>query len=156
MFNGGSFAKDLGFEMVDQSAITGMSCDIKSQTLAVGNSNGFVIIFECDNQTEWKPVHSINPQNEIPVTAVDTLIRGSENLYAVGFANGLVKLIHPNGHILCELSAHSRSLNALVCHPSKPIFSTCSDDTFVHVFKVSGEASDKIDVNLHLGSRVND
>ncbi len=35
--------------MTDDSAITAMSGDPKSNTLAVGNSNGYVIIFECDN-----------------------------------------------------------------------------------------------------------
>lgn len=141
--------------MVDQSAITAMSTDPKSQTLAVGNSNGYIIIFECDNQTEWKPIHSLNPQNEIPVTALETLIR-NENLFAAGFVNGNVKLIHPNGQILCELAAHSRSINSLICHPSRPIFATCSDDTFVHLFEVINGKDNKLDVNLFLGSQVND
>ena len=82
-------------------------------------------------------------------------MRSTENLFVAGFANGVVKIIQPSGQILCELSAHQKGLNALVCHPSKPFFATCSDDTFVHVFAVTGNAADKIDVNLHLGSRVN-
>lgn len=35
--------------MIDESAITAMSADPKSKTLAVGNSNGYCIIFSCDN-----------------------------------------------------------------------------------------------------------
>jgi len=57
---------------------------------------------------------------------------------------------------VCELSAHSRSINALVCHPLKSFFATCSDDTFVHIFSVTGGTTEKIDVSIHVGSRVND
>lgn len=36
------------------------------------------------------------------------------------------------------------------------MFATCSDDTFVNIFEVVGDRLDKIDVNLIMGSRVND
>ncbi len=98
----------------------------------------------------------MNPQNEIPVSSLETLSRSTINLFAAGFANGLVKLIScSTGTVMCEVSAHSRSLNALVCHPFKPIFATCSDDTFTHVFEVTGDKNNA-DINLVLGSRVND
>lgn len=84
-----------------------------------------------------------------------TLFRG-ENLYVAGFANGAVKIISTQGAVICELSAHSRTINSLACHPSKSIFATCSDDTFMHLFEVSGDKLDKLDVNLIMGSRVND
>lgn len=86
---------------------------------------------------------------------MDTLNRG-DNLYIAAFANGQVKLIHPSGNLLLEISAHSRSLNALTCHPTKSIFATCSDDTLMNVFEVTGDKSDKIDVTLIVSSRVND
>jgi len=47
-------------------------------------------------------------------------------------------------------------LNALCVHPSRSVFATCSDDTFVNIFEVVGDKIDKIDVNLIMGSRVND
>ena len=137
--------------MIDNSAVTAMACDRKSQTLAVGNSNGYVIIFECDSQSDWKPIHNIKPKDEIPVTSIEVLNK-SENLYVVGFANGEVRIISPKGLIIIELSAHSRGINALTCHPTKPLFATCSDDTFMNIFEVT----DKLDVNLVLSSRVND
>jgi WD40 repeat protein len=153
--NGTNFTKDLGFQMSDESAITAISGDSKSKTLAVGNCNGYVIIFECDLQGDWKPLHSLVPSNEIPCTALQILNRG-DNLYVAGFLNGLVKLISPNGSLVCELSAHSRCINAITCHPTKSLFATCSDDTFVHVFEVVGDTPWKRDVNLILSSRVND
>ena len=45
--------------MVDESPITAMSGDARSKTLAVGCGNGNIIIFSCDNQLEWKPLHTI-------------------------------------------------------------------------------------------------
>lgn len=35
--------------MADDSGITAFSGDSRSRALAVGNSNGYVVIFECDN-----------------------------------------------------------------------------------------------------------
>jgi len=57
---------------------------------------------------------------------------------------------------VAELSAHSRILNSLQSHPTRSVFATSSDDTFVHVFEVVGDKVDKIDVNLLVSSRVND
>jgi hypothetical protein len=34
--------------MTDESAITAMAGDSKSRMLAVGNCNGYIVIFECD------------------------------------------------------------------------------------------------------------
>lgn len=34
--------------MADENAITAMSSDSRSKTLAVGNSNGYIVIFGCD------------------------------------------------------------------------------------------------------------
>ncbi|CDW78897.1 wd repeat-containing protein 54-like [Stylonychia lemnae] len=155
LINGTTYTKELGFKLVDESAVTSMSCDLRSRTLAVGNSNGYVIIFQCDTQSEWKPLHSIQPQTEIPVHSISTLNRG-DNVFVVGYANGSVRLISPSGQLLCNLSAHSRSLNALTCHPTKSVFATCSDDTFTHIFEVVGDKLDKLNVNLILSSRVND
>jgi WD40 repeat protein len=103
--------------MTDTSAITAMSGDPKSQTLAVGNSNGYVIIFECDNQTEWKVRASVPTKEEIPVVSVGLIVKGGDNYYAVAYANGTVKLITPTGVIVAEIGAHSRGINALTCHP---------------------------------------
>ena len=68
----------------------------------------------------------------------------------------MVKIIQTNGNVLCEISSHSRVLNSLVCHPSRSVFATCSDDTFINVYEVSGDKLEKLDVNLILSSRVND
>ena len=153
--NGASFVKDFGFQIPDETPITAMSGDARSKTLAVGTATGSVLVFECENQGEWRILHTIESTQEIPVTSMGTLMRG-DNIYVVGFANGMVKLIHPSGFVACELSAHSRCLNSLACHPSKSVFATCSDDTFMHIFEVSGDKLDRLDVNLLISSRVND
>ena len=156
--NGSSFVKEIAFQMTDQSAITCISGDPKSKNLAVGNSNGYVIIFETDNQAEWKPISNIGPKDEIPVTALQTLNRsGLSSLFIAGFANGMVKVIHATvGSVLAEIGAHSRGLNALTVHPTKPIFASCGDDTFLNVFQVTSDNDDSVDVSVNLSSKVND
>ncbi|TNV77557.1 hypothetical protein FGO68_gene3676 [Halteria grandinella] len=156
ILNGATFVKELAFQMTHASSITAMSGDPKSQTLAVGNSNGYVIIFDCDNQTEWKAKASVPTKDEIPVVSVGLIVKGGENYYAVAYANGSVKLITPAGVVVSEIGAHSRGINALTCHPQRPIFATCSDDTFVNVYEVTGETVENLDVNLLLSSKVND
>mmetsp|Transcript_1337 Transcript_1337/g.1373 ORF Transcript_1337/g.1373 Transcript_1337/m.1373 type:complete len:82 (+) Transcript_1337:574-819(+) len=47
-------------------------------------------------------------------------------------------------------------ITGLSCHPSKSVFVTCSDDTLVCLFEVTGDSLDKIDINLIISSRVND
>lgn len=142
--------------MTDQSAITAMAGDPKSRTLAVANSNGYVIIFEVDLQGEWKPLHSIAPKDEIPVTSVGLLTRSGDNLFAVAYANGQVKLISASGWVAAEINAHSRGINALTCHPTRAFFATSSDDTFVTLWEVSDDTLSKLDVNVVLTSKVND
>lgn len=154
--NGATFVKELAFQMTDASAITAMSGDPKSQTMAVGNSSGYVIIFDCDNQTEWKSKASIAPKDEIPVVSIGTLVKGGDNYYAAAYANGSVKLITSAGVVVAEIGAHSRGINALTCHPTKAVFATCSDDTFVNVYDVAGESAENLEVNLILSSKVND
>jgi len=59
-------------------------------------------------------------------------------MFVAGFSNGLVKLIAKNGELLSDISAHSRTITAMACHPSKSVFATCGDDTFLNIWEVSG------------------
>lgn len=68
--SGASFVKEIGFQMSDSSAVTALSGDQRSRHLAAGNSNGYVIIFETDNENEWKPSFNVGTADEIPVTAL--------------------------------------------------------------------------------------
>lgn len=89
------------------------------------------------------------------MVSIATLNRG-ENLYIAGLANGSVKILSTAGQLLAEISSHSRIINALTCHPTRSVFATASDDTFVHVYEVVGDKLDKLDVNLIVGSKVSD
>ena len=44
----------------------------------------------------------------------------------------------------------------MCCHPTKSVFATCGDDTFVNIFEVTGDKLEKLDLNLVAASRVND
>ena len=78
-------------------------------------------------------------------------------MFAVGFASGRVKLfVCESGRLVCEIGAHSRQVNALVSHPTRSVFATAGDDTFVNVWEVSGGSVERLDVNLLTSSIVND
>jgi WD40 repeat protein len=151
-----SFSKNLAFTLKDESAITAMVSDENSKHLAVGNANGYVILFKIESNDSYKPIATITPDNEVPITTLGCLFRGN-NLVCAGFQNGHVKLLNfENGDMIAEISSHSRMVNAVACHPSRAVFATCGDDTFMNVYEVSGDKIEKLDVDLILSSRVND
>jgi hypothetical protein len=80
-----------------------MKGDPRTKQLAVATCNGNVIIFSCDTLTStWKPIHTVEQGNKVPAVSIDLLLRG-ENLFVVGYANGQVKIISPEGKIICEI-----------------------------------------------------
>ena len=112
------------FTMTDKNPITHMAFDERTKTLAVGNSNGFIVLFKAEEEggkVKLNPIKHISPPAEIPLTSLDTLLRG-ENLLVASFTNGTVKLYTFEGDILVEIGAHSRNINAVACHPNKSIF----------------------------------
>ena len=148
----------LAFTMNDENPITHMTFDERSKTLAVCNSNGYVVLFkaeEKDKAIKLNPISTLTPADEIPCTSLGTLFRG-ENLLVACFSNGAVKIFTFNGEIVCEIGAHSRNINAVACHPSRSLFWTVGDDCFLNVFEVTGDTVDKIEVDLRLSSKVTD
>ena len=67
-----------------------------------------------------------------------------------------MKVFLASGASVAEITPHSRMITGLACHPSKSVFATCGDDSFVNVFEISGDKTEKVDVNLIVSSRVND
>lgn len=146
------------FTMTDKNTITHMTFDERTKILAVGNSNGFIILFKAEEEggsVKLNPIKHLSPPAEIPLTSLGTLFRG-ENLLVAAYSNGTVKIFTFDGNILVEMSAHSRNINAIACHPNKSIFWTVGDDCFLNVFEVTGDYTDKIEVDLRLSSRVTD
>ena len=90
----------------------------------------------------------------MPATIVGCLKRLNSNIFVVAFLNGAVKLFNSEtGTLIGEVGAHSRQINALVCHPTKSVFATCGDDTFLNVWEVKG---DEIEIDVVVSSRVAD
>ena len=141
-------AVDLGFDTVP---VTWVDVDAAQELriLAADNRTSELGTFDHDLLDSLKV-------NEVPATTASVINRG-ENLFAIGFANGAVKLYNcESGTIICELQAHSRQINGLVCHPTKSVFATCGDDTFLNVWEVSGSKLENLDINLICSSRVTD
>jgi WD40 repeat protein len=67
-------------------------------------------------------------------------MQGSQNLFLIGYSNGLIRIFKSDdGAILFELSAHSRQVSGLACHPKgKSIFATVGDDSFMNLWEICG------------------
>jgi len=103
------------FTMSDNNPITHMTFDERSKVLAVGNSNGYVVLFKAEEDgkiVKLNPISHLSPPDEIPLTSLGTLFRG-ENLLVASFSNGTVKLFTFEGDKVCEIGAHSRNINAV-------------------------------------------
>ena len=92
-----------------------------------------------------KMIQNFESHYETMVTSIGCLKSEADhgNYFVVAHANGLVKLYKcrdPQNEnkcaYLCDIQAHSRTINALVCHPTKPTFATVSDDTMVNLWYV--------------------
>lgn len=103
------------FQMADSNPITHMTFDDRSKVLAVGNSNGYIVLFkaeEVDGKVKLTPNSHLEPPAEIPLTSLGTLFRG-ENLLVSAFTSGTVKIHTFEGQKVCEIGAHSRNINAI-------------------------------------------
>lgn len=78
-------------------------------------------------------------------------------MFIVGYASGTVKLfLSESGQLVCEIGAHSRQVNALCAHPTRTVFVTAGDDTFVNLWEITGSTIEHLDINLLTSSIVND
>ncbi len=60
------------------------------------------------------------------------------------------------GKLVCEIGAHSRQINAVKAHPTRAVFATAGDDTFVNLWEITGSSIEKLDISLLSSSIVND
>jgi WD40 repeat protein len=87
---------------------------------------------------------------------IDFMARKSYNLFLVGYSNGQISIFNAASppFKIAEIQAHSRQVNGIAVHPSRPLFVSVSDDTFMNVWEVPN--SDTFSVNLHSSTRCND
>lgn len=99
---------------------------------------------------------SATSANNDPSTCADVISIGLP-MFAVGYASGRVELyICETGRRVCEIGAHSRQVNALCAHPTRTVFATAGDDTFVNLWEVTGSSPEKLEINVLSSSIVND
>ena len=113
------------------------------------------MIYEVAAATTVNEVKITENDKNVPITSLDILNRG-ENLFVAAYANGQVKLYNAVGDLIIELSAHSRAVNALKCHPTKSLFVTVSDDTFCNLFEVIGDSLERVEVDVRNSTCVKD
>ena len=97
-----------------------------------------------EEDEKWNLVSQTDPDwkttidNHNPVTCVAHLALG-QDLFLVGHASGTIVFLKASSGVkLAELGAHSRQISALISHPTRSIFASCADDTFVNIWEVTG------------------
>lgn len=108
-----------------------------------------------DGNSWSKVAQDVGPANSAALM-IEFMARKSFNFFLVGYSNGQVSMFNAASppYKIAEIQAHSRQINGMACHPSRPLFVTVSDDTFMNVWEVPN--SDTFSVNLHSSTRCND
>jgi len=75
---------------------------------------------------------------------VNVLVSG-HGLVAAGLASGHIRLLDPvRKGLAVEVAAHTRAINALDMHPSKPLLLSAAEDTFVTVWSLPTAANPQV------------
>ena len=143
---------NMKFEIEKTQAVLSMASDKKSGTLLVGTSSRHLFHFQLKNNSLMELLRTHKSIKQTNINCIQLLVSDKENFFVTGQANGVVRILDcKTASFHAEIQAHSRAINGLVCHSSKPIFTTVSDDTFVNVWV------GKIDeIKLLMSQRIND
>ena len=132
---------------------TCMCADNQNGLLICGCADGSVVLLEGRSPVEFIYNSMLAHSLAIPLVCMDVLYRGASMLVC-GYASGEIKLFAlPEGRNVVGFCAHSRIITALMCHPSKSLFVSVGEDSFLNVFEIAGE-EDHYDVDLVLSSKV--
>ena len=140
------------------SAITDMAFDEASKTLILGDCEGTLRYMSQESEDELKLIELVKNDKDTSVISLGVLNRGSvlTNVVVAGYQNGAVKLFSVEGKPILEIQAHYRCLNALACHPSKSVFCSVGDDTFMNLFELSGDKHELISISVRSSTPVKD
>ena len=117
-------------------AITCLASDLESETIMAGTHAHHIIHYKLNSLPEQLKLLTAHENHyETIVNTLDMMKTEDQSYFIAGHSNGLIKIFNCNtGAHLVDIQAHSRTVNAIVCHPSKPIFASVSDDTFVNLW----------------------
>ena len=139
--------------------ITSMCSDPATGTLLAGTSGDHIIHVQLGAaQTEMNVIRSHTKQNESMVTSIKLMNQAPlASFYVVGLATGVVRIYScASCDLVVEMMAHSRQVNAIVCHEVKPVFATVSDDTMVNLWHAKIEKDTITDIELVHNQRIPD
>ena len=137
-----------------------MACNQRSKVLLVATGLGQTLFLKPELEEDWEIVELSGAESQNapinPITCADVMNLGVP-MFIVGYASGTAKLfLCETGQLVCEIGAHSRQINALCAHPSRTVFATAGDDTFVNLWEITGSSIDRLEINLLTSSIVND
>jgi len=117
--------------------ITALRSDPKSGTLIAGTATDHWVHLQV-NQPPQSFTKLGESTNNYPTMCTSIAVlesNMSDNFYILAYATGVIKILTcPKAEQVAELQAHSRSINALTSHTTKPLFATVGDDTMVNLW----------------------
>jgi WD40 repeat protein len=73
------------------------------------------------------------------------VLASGQGIIGAGFASGHVRMLDPSKRaLLVEIAAHTRSINALDIHASKPLLLAAAEDTFVTVWSIPSSSNPSV------------
>jgi len=131
----GAVLKDCSLE-AHEAAITDMASDVVNPgTFVSADQNGKIVVWASPAFEK----ESVFAADGIPCTGV----RIKDALVVAALATGTIRVLNcKTGVKVAELGGHSRIITALDMHPSKDIFVTVGEDTFVNVWTLPTEGKE--------------
>jgi len=139
---------DTQLDSHEGSSITDLATDVEDTSkMASADVNGKIITWQ-SNPTLDK--NSVFAANGMPCTSVK--MRGANVITT--HPNGTLRILNcATGVAVAEIGGHSRIVNALDIHPTKNMFVTVGEDTYVNVWTLPTEGNHE-EIRLLLNAKI--
>lgn len=128
---------NLKFQFDEKQSIMALASDKKTGTILAGTNASYILHFQLKNNSRMELTRQHSSQKQTNVNSIQCMNTQKDNKFIVGLANGCIRIYNcEDANIFCEIQAHSRSINSIICHRQSSIFATVSDDTLVNLWYV--------------------
>jgi len=107
--------------------------------LKIGSAEADMLLLRSHTKQLETMITSIKLMNQAPLAS----------FYVVALATGVIRIFScANCDLMVEMHAHSRQINAIVCHEVKPVFASVGDDTIVNLWHAKIKSDAITDIEL--------
>ena len=128
-----------------------MASDEKNFLLIIGLNFGNLIIYHAKSPNSIQKMKEVEVFQNVsfPINCLEVLFGGPNlKLAIVGLPNGcLIGYDLPNLNKRFSMQGHARSITGLTIHPTRCVFASVSEDTYLNIYEIS-ENNKKIDISI--------